>query len=75
MNKLIVDKKVKINSGVLPVIRAKQSHMRQLFQNLISNSIKFQPKNEDHFAAIDIECIEDIEYFKIAFKENGIGIE
>jgi CheY-like chemotaxis protein len=37
--------RVEINIGPLPVIWANESQMRQLFQNLISNGIKFRKEN------------------------------
>lgn len=53
------------------------SQMRQLFQNLISNALKFSKK--DVVPQITItnttEKIDRIEYLKITFEDNGIGFD
>ena len=35
----------KINAGFLPVVRGNDNELKRLFQNLISNAIKFRQKN------------------------------
>ena len=47
-------KKVKIAIGKLPVIKAVPFQLKQLFENLVSNSIKY--KHPDRKAVIDINC-------------------
>jgi signal transduction histidine kinase/ligand-binding sensor domain-containing protein len=57
----------------LPVIDGYPTEIKQLFQNLIINAIKFRNKNtcpEIHISAIKIES-----YWQFAFKDNGIGID
>ncbi len=49
-----------------------RTQIRQLFQNLISNSIKYQYKNE--VPKIDIGSIEKKEFYEFFIKDNGIGI-
>lgn len=69
-------------------IRADAIQMRQLFQNLISNALKFhkseeQPKIEIEATEVDVSEIpvEDIkvnghkQYWKIAVSDNGIGFD
>jgi len=69
-------------------IRADAIQMRQLFQNLISNALKFhkpgeQPKIEIDATKVDVSeiPIEDIkvsghkQYWKIAVTDNGIGFD
>ncbi len=58
----------------LPIIKANPSHMKLLFRNLITNAIKFQPKNDGHIPIIKINYKEDELQHKFSFEDNGIGI-
>lgn len=78
-----------IEVGELPKdIKADGIQMRQLFQNLISNAIKFRKEGESPLIQISSEKIgvdevpqeeaKDLlatEYWKIDVKDNGIGFE
>lgn len=64
-----------ITNSKLPIVRAKSSHMRQLFQNLIANAIKFQPDQESNIPKIEIETTADEDFYWVSFKDNGIGIK
>lgn len=55
----------------MPVIKGQQSLILQLFQNLISNGIKFQQKNKP---TIVITSKEEDDYYVFSVKDNGIGI-
>lgn len=57
----------------LPKIKANNVQMYRLFQNLISNSIKFQQK--DKKLKINIKAIKETEFFKIIVSDNGIGFD
>ncbi len=57
----------------LPVIKGYEIELRLLFQNLISNGIKFQKKGKSPI--IDISAEREGNYWKFAIKDNGIGIE
>lgn len=64
----------KVTSENLPSVMADPSQMRQLFQNLISNSCKF--KKENQAPLIQISWIEGNEEDVIlTFKDNGIGFD
>lgn len=69
----IGEKKAVINVQPLPVIDADQRMMRQLFENIISNALKYSRKTET--PVIDITCRRDNGYFEIGFKDNGIGFD
>ena len=56
----------------LPVVNAVKTHMIQVFQNLISNAIKYNDKKEG-LINIGMEKREDKELFYV--KDNGMGIE
>lgn len=57
----------------LPSAYAVDSHMHQLFQNLISNAIKFRNKNT--VPEIEIGYTENEKDFIFHVKDNGIGID
>lgn len=57
----------------LPIINAYEIELRQLFQNLINNAIKFRKK--DTTPKIKIGYSDKDEYFEFYITDNGIGIE
>ena len=72
--------------GDLPTIDAEPTQMRQLLQNLISNSLKFRLEGEPLEVEIQSQAIAGIKggqaegtqperYFRISVKDNGIGID
>lgn len=63
----------KINAGFLPVVRGNDNELKRLFQNLISNAIKFRQKNVP--LVIHISAVENKTEWIFAVKDNGIGIE
>jgi signal transduction histidine kinase len=56
----------------LPVIFCEKTRIEQVYQNLISNAIKFVDKPQ---GKITIGCIEDNDYWKLSVADNGSGIE
>lgn len=57
----------------LPSLYAYETELRQLFQNLITNAIKF--RKEGMAPVIEI-CAEKVEsYFEFSVSDNGIGIQ
>ena len=63
-----------IKIGFLPKIEANPSQMRQLFQNLISNSIKFQKKGTPLRIEIQGKLIGN-ELWEIFVRDQGIGFD
>ncbi len=69
----IKDKKGEIKLENIPTeFHADKTRIRQLFQNLISNAIKFTSPNTSPKITISCEVQTDCYYFKVA--DNGIGI-
>ncbi len=64
---------VQIQRDDLPTLLANPAHMLQVFQNLITNGIKYQPK--DNQPIINIECVQKGNEWLFAVKDNGIGID
>jgi signal transduction histidine kinase len=58
--------------GKLPVVMFEEHYAKQLFQNLISNAVKYMDKPEKE---IRIGCVEDKLKFTFSVSDNGIGIE
>ncbi len=69
----IKESNVKITAAELPVLYGNAGELKQLFQNLISNAIKFRKKNGIPEINITVED-KNTEYL-FAIKDNGIGIE
>lgn len=61
-----------IYSNKLPVVRSSSVEMVQLFQNLLSNSIKFRKPNTS--PVIGITYHSEPEQHRFMFMDNGIGI-
>ena len=57
----------------LPIVKGYTTELKQLFQNLVSNSIKFHKKNIPPEITIQGEKIDG--GWQFSFKDNGIGIE
>jgi len=58
--------------GKLPVIECEETHMMQLFQNLLGNGIKYMDKPQGQ---IEVGCIEQEDFWKFSVADNGPGIE
>ena len=69
---VIEEKKAQIDYENLPEIKANLREMRQLFQNLLANALKFT-KDEPPQIKISVESQGDRYLF--AIDDNGIGIE
>jgi PAS domain S-box-containing protein len=63
--------KLKLNSA-LPIVKADKTKLQQVFQNLISNAVKFSDKNK---GIIEVDAINTSGYYLFSVKDNGIGIE
>jgi len=65
-----------INIKELPTIHGNKSLLKTVFHNLISNGIKYQPKDQpNHQAQIDIWSAENDKQYCIFIQDNGIGIK
>ncbi|MDP5093638.1 MAG: PAS domain S-box protein [Polaribacter sp.] len=56
----------------LPMIYGDATKFQQLFQNLISNAIKFSDKEN---GIVEVDYIETETHYQFSVKDNGIGIE
>ena len=71
----IADTGAQISTGPLPVVSGNESQFRMLFQNLISNAIKF--RRSDEAPQIRITALPGREdgMVAISISDNGIGID
>jgi PAS domain S-box-containing protein len=56
----------------LPMIRCERTRIRQVFQNLIGNAIKFADKPE---GLIEVSCASEGNHWRFGVTDNGPGIE
>lgn len=67
---------VMIEKGALGTVNANKSTLQTVFQNLISNAIKYQPLNKpNHVPSITITREDHDNQMFISVKDNGIGIK
>ena len=59
----------------LPVVAAPKIALRQVFQNLISNSLKYSSLNNGIRPKISVAATDHSDYWQFSVIDNGIGIE
>lgn len=72
LQQMIEENEAVITNDNLPAIRCEESHILRLFQNLISNAIKF--RKDTVVPQIHISCTQENDDYLFAVKDNGIGI-
>ncbi len=73
----IAKSRARVEVANLPVIEADPSQIRQLFQNIVSNAIKFSKTDASPEIRIGSRTVSvsGREFCEIAIEDNGIGIE
>lgn len=69
---VIAETDAKLESDALPKIQAYETEMRMLFQNLITNAIKFRKPGTTPRISVTSESVNGA--WKFDVKDNGIGI-
>ena len=69
---LIQESEAQINIGEMPTLHVLSSRFTQLFQNLISNAIKFRKPNT--IPIVNITCEKRKKDYLFKVSDNGIGI-
>jgi light-regulated signal transduction histidine kinase (bacteriophytochrome) len=69
----VIQSNARIHCAKLPAIKGYQTELRLLFQNLVSNAIKFQRK--DIVPEISISVVSSEKEWLFSVRDNGIGIE
>lgn len=70
----ILKSKAQINCDKLPNLKVDSFQIRQLFQNLIANAIKYKKPNDPPVIQINAHSIEH-GFWEIIVKDNGIGFD
>lgn len=73
MQGLIEESGVSLDVDFLPQVAVEKSQMVQLFQNLLSNSIKY--RSSERSPSISIRAKRSMRQWVFSFTDNGIGIE
>ncbi|HUS51129.1 MAG TPA: ATP-binding protein, partial [Candidatus Paceibacterota bacterium] len=71
----IKETNAQINIEKLPEIECDETQIRQVFQNILSNSFKFRSKKRNLVVGISSETSEENKTCTIRIKDNGIGFE
>jgi PAS domain S-box-containing protein len=69
----IQESQANVTVDPLPVISGYPTEIKQLFQNLLSNSLKFRRRGEPPVINISVKPVND--YWQFSVSDNGIGIE
>lgn len=72
LGKSIKDTHAKIYSGDLPKLMGYEVELRLLFQNLISNAIKYTPEDRD--PVVRISAYKEQGFWVFSIVDNGLGI-
>ena len=72
LNSVIESTKAEIKIGIMPEIKAPVSVLRQIFQNLIGNAIRY--RKTDLAPVINIRAVENEKNYIIEVEDNGLGI-
>lgn len=56
---------------IFPVIKGERLPIHQVFQNLIDNAVKY---NDKRLGKIELNCTEQVNFWRISVKDNGLGI-
>ena len=70
--KQVEEKNAVIEIGELPAIKGYTASLRQVFQNLIGNALKYSKK--DKAVHVTVSATELKDYWQFAIADNGIGI-
>jgi two-component system CheB/CheR fusion protein len=82
---MIIEKKAKVEVGNLPMIEVVPGQIRQVFQNIINNSLKFTHPDKTPHITVSAETVnaksfdalpmKNGNHVRIEIKDNGIGFD
>jgi signal transduction histidine kinase len=56
----------------LPIVKADRTHMSQIFENLLSNAVRYMGKPQ---GAVTVRCVRDGDFWRFSVSDTGPGIE
>ncbi|MEP6509681.1 MAG: ATP-binding protein [Gemmatimonadales bacterium] len=68
----VTENHAKLTVHELPIVMADPLHLRQVFQNLIANSMKYRHSELD--PEIQISAKQDGDFWQFCVQDNGIGV-
>jgi PAS domain S-box-containing protein len=68
----IADSRASVTNDPLPIVRADEIQLVQLFQNLVGNAIKYRTANAP---MVHVSAVEQRGRWQFSVKDNGLGIE
>lgn len=69
----IVESGAQVTAGPLPRLSVHALHLKQLFQNLVGNAVKY--RSAERAPAVHVSAKEQNGYWVFSVRDNGIGIE
>ena len=73
LNSAIVESGAHITCDALPALRVHDTHLKQLFQNLVGNAIKY--RSPERVPAVHVTAERQDGSWRFAVIDNGMGIE
>jgi PAS domain S-box-containing protein len=73
LSSAVTEARAQVTADPLPTIQVRATHLRQLFQNLIGNAIKY--RSPDRVPKIHVAAKRRKIQWEFAVSDNGIGIE
>lgn len=61
-----------INVAELPIVKGKSEYISSLFQNILSNAIKYRGKEPP---VINVSAVRDGDFWRFSMSDNGIGFD
>ncbi len=74
LQQMIADYNAEIHEEGLPTVMASSVELRLVFQNLITNAIKFSREDESPVIQIAADKVQDGAFWEFSVSDNGIGI-
>ena len=72
LNMMVIPNHISVEVDNLPVVNGDKYRLQQLFQNLISNAVSYNDKNE---GLVEVGVIDKTYEWEFFVKDNGKGIE
>lgn len=72
LGRAVEDAKATVQRSALPVLRVREVHLVQLFQNLVANALKYRGEAPP---VVIVRAVEEDDWWMLSVEDNGIGID